>query len=146
MNVRYGFVCAFGLAGKVVILDEVHSYDIYTSTILNALIIQLRSLDCTVIIVSVTLTSSRRTELLGQSTATQTYPLISALQGNNAELLKKYPVAITQQQQVTIEIMPMAHQLVLEIGLRRVSRCCGLRIPLLKRKIVISNLPRVPKN
>lgn len=30
MNVKHGFVRTFGLAGKVVILDEIHSYDMYT--------------------------------------------------------------------------------------------------------------------
>jgi CRISPR-associated endonuclease/helicase Cas3 len=33
MNIKHGFVRAFGLAGKVVILDEVHSYDTYTGTL-----------------------------------------------------------------------------------------------------------------
>lgn len=119
MNVRHGSVRAFGLAGKVVILDEVHSYDVYTSTLLNALITQLRSLDCTVIILSATLTSSRRTELLGQPTATQAYPLITASLGNNTEGLKEYPVVITQQQQVTIKMMPMDHQPILDNVLAR---------------------------
>ena len=35
INVRHFFVRLFGLAGKVVILDEVHSYDIYTGTLLG---------------------------------------------------------------------------------------------------------------
>ncbi|MBS0351818.1 MAG: CRISPR-associated helicase/endonuclease Cas3, partial [Proteobacteria bacterium] len=38
INVKHGFVRAFGLAGKVVILDEVHSYDMYTGTLLDQLI------------------------------------------------------------------------------------------------------------
>ncbi|MDH8147528.1 CRISPR-associated helicase/endonuclease Cas3, partial [Klebsiella pneumoniae] len=49
MNVKHGFVRAYGLAGKVVILDEVHTYDLYTRTILNALVEFLRQIDCTVI-------------------------------------------------------------------------------------------------
>ena len=35
MNVKHGFVRAYGLAGKVVILDEVHSYDEYTGTLMT---------------------------------------------------------------------------------------------------------------
>ncbi|QHS10716.1 CRISPR-associated endonuclease Cas3'' [Sinimarinibacterium sp. NLF-5-8] len=49
MHVKHGFVRAFGLAGKVVILDEVHSYDAYTGTLLDALVHLLRRLHCTVI-------------------------------------------------------------------------------------------------
>lgn len=78
MNVKHGFVRAFGLAGKVVILDEVHSYDAYTGTLLDALVTLLRSLHCTVIILSATLNQSRRRQLLGAELGAQAYPLISA--------------------------------------------------------------------
>lgn len=67
MNVRHGFVRSFGLAGKVVILDEVHSYDAYTGTILDALVKALRDLHCTVIILSATLTQERRAQLVTHS-------------------------------------------------------------------------------
>lgn len=79
MNVKHGFVRAFGLAGKVVILDEVHSYDLYTGTILQQLLSQLRDWGCTVIILSATLTQTRREQLLQARVARQDYPLLSAL-------------------------------------------------------------------
>jgi CRISPR-associated endonuclease/helicase Cas3 len=65
MNVRHGFVRTFGLTGKVVILDEVHTYDAYTGTIMDNLIEALRKLDCTVILLSATLTTSRKQKMLG---------------------------------------------------------------------------------
>ncbi len=79
MNVKHGFVRAFGLAGKVVILDEVHTYDTYTGTILDALVGLLRSLGCTVIILSATLTRDRRAELVGSSLGSDAYPLVTAV-------------------------------------------------------------------
>ncbi|MEI6058843.1 MAG: CRISPR-associated helicase Cas3', partial [archaeon] len=85
MNVKHGVVRTFGLAGKVVILDEVHSYDAYTGTILDELVKQLRELHCTVIILSATLTQERREKLLAQSVYEQAYPLISA-KSHKAEL------------------------------------------------------------
>ncbi len=78
MNVKHGFVRAFGLAGKVVILDEVHSYDLYTGTLLNELVAFLRQIDCTVIILSATLSQTRREALLQQTTHSAAYPLITA--------------------------------------------------------------------
>lgn len=85
MNVRHGFVRTFGLAGKVVILDEVHSYDAYTGTILDELVEALRKLHCTVIILSATLTKERREQLLNQPVKEEkSYPLISA-NPNNGE-------------------------------------------------------------
>lgn len=62
---KHFFVRLFGLAGKVVILDEVHSYDLYTGTLLDLLIEQLVQLRCTVIVLSATLTRDRREKLLG---------------------------------------------------------------------------------
>ncbi len=80
--VKHFFVRRFALAGKVVILDEIHSYDVYTGTLVTALVRELLQLGCTVIILSATLTGDRRRELLtaaqsheeGNPTA---YPLIS---------------------------------------------------------------------
>lgn len=83
MNVKHGFVRAFGLAGKVVILDEVHTYDAYTGTLLDALVKMLRSIHCTVIILSATLTNNRRLAMLDShqlvNKPPECYPLISAL-------------------------------------------------------------------
>lgn len=80
MNVKHGFVRTFGLVGKVVILDEVHSYDSYTGTILDELVQALRQLHCTVIILSATLTEHRRSILLDTASTNKSYPLISATQ------------------------------------------------------------------
>lgn len=66
LRVRHNYLRSYGLSGKVVILDEVHTYDSYTGTLLSDLVSLLRSLHCTVIILSATLTASQRCELLGQ--------------------------------------------------------------------------------
>jgi CRISPR-associated endonuclease/helicase Cas3 len=83
MNVKHGFVRAFGLAGKVVILDEVHTYDAYTGTIMDALIKTLRELHCTVIILSATLSKDKREKMLGAPMHSIGYPLITACPENN---------------------------------------------------------------
>lgn len=86
MNVKHSPVRLFGLAGKVVILDEVHSYDAYTGTIINRLIEVLRELKCVIIILSATLTSSRRQELIGANVKSIEYPLITACPTNQTVL------------------------------------------------------------
>lgn len=80
--VKHFFVRRFALAGKVVILDEVHSYDIYTGTLITALIRELVNLRCSVIILSATLTAERRRELLAAAGINETvtptaYPLVT---------------------------------------------------------------------
>ncbi len=79
MNVKHGFVRAFGLSGKVVILDEVHTYDVYTGTILDALIKLLQHLSCTVIILSATLSRQRKQMLIGSKLEARDYPLVTAI-------------------------------------------------------------------
>ena len=86
MNVKHGFVRAFGLAGKVVILDEVHTYDAYTGTLLDALVELLRALHCTVIILSATLNQERRRQLLACPVHSDAYPLITAKSNDSPQI------------------------------------------------------------
>lgn len=79
INVRHAAVRSFGLAGKVVILDEIHSYDAYTGTLLDALVEHLNALGCTVILLSATLTRSRLARIIGRNGRKNAYPLITAL-------------------------------------------------------------------
>ncbi|WP_162908065.1 CRISPR-associated helicase Cas3' [Allorhizocola rhizosphaerae] len=53
-----------GLSNRVVILDEVHSYDVHMSTILDRVLAWLGWLGVPVIILSATLPAARRTELV----------------------------------------------------------------------------------
>ena len=79
---KHFFVRHFALAGKVVILDEIHSYDIYTGTLIDKLITTLEGLGCTVIVLSATLTGKRRGQIVSgpddaPNDAELPYPLIT---------------------------------------------------------------------
>jgi len=79
---KHFFVRRFALAGKVVVLDEVHSYDLYTGTLVDHLVRRLRELGATVVVLSATLTAQRKRELLGLPEGTPLndhYPLLSVL-------------------------------------------------------------------
>jgi CRISPR-associated endonuclease/helicase Cas3 len=93
LNVRHSFVRLFGLAGKVVILDEVHSYDMYTGTLLDRLVEALQSLGCTVIILSATLTTARRNALAPAlcSISTEAYPLVCGVPADNVSFATPLP-------------------------------------------------------
>jgi CRISPR-associated endonuclease/helicase Cas3 len=60
---RHVFVRLFGLAHRVVILDEVHAYDTYTSGLIDSLLEWLAALGSTAVILSATLPDRRRREL-----------------------------------------------------------------------------------
>lgn len=78
--VKHFFVRRFALAGKVVIIDEVHSYDHFTGTLIRCLCQELQKLGCTIIILSATLLPDVRNDLIGlQEELIQfdNYPLIT---------------------------------------------------------------------
>jgi CRISPR-associated endonuclease/helicase Cas3 len=78
--VKHFFVRRFALAGKVVIIDEVHSYDHFTGTLINCLCRELQKLGCTIIILSATLLPNVRNALLDvreEDIQNDSYPLIT---------------------------------------------------------------------
>jgi CRISPR-associated endonuclease/helicase Cas3 len=99
ISVRHFFLRQFGLAGKVVILDEIHTYDLYTGTLIDTLVKRLRELGCTVIILSATLTASRREQLLKAAgvevTQSDSYPLLTLAPENSATMVLAFrPIRI----------------------------------------------------
>ncbi len=64
MRTGHAFVRLYGLAGKTVVLDEVHAYDTYTSTLLDRLVEWLAAMGSTVLLLSATLPSARRAALV----------------------------------------------------------------------------------
>lgn len=64
LQTRHVFVRLFGLAGKCVILDEVHAYDAYMTTLMERLLRWLAALGCPVVLLSATLPKDKRLALL----------------------------------------------------------------------------------
>lgn len=86
LNVRFGTLRLFELANKVLIIDEVHAYDTYMTTILHRLLTWCGALEVPVILLSATLSSKQREGLLnayagheGSSIQQQAYPLLTFL-------------------------------------------------------------------
>ncbi|MBI3911847.1 MAG: CRISPR-associated helicase Cas3' [Armatimonadetes bacterium] len=71
LPVRHMFLRLFGLANKVVILDEAHAYETYTTKLLVELVRWLRELGSTVVILSATLPARKRADLLAAYTGSQ---------------------------------------------------------------------------
>jgi len=63
LNVKHASLRMIGLAQKVIIIDEVHAYDTYMTTIIELLLTWLRSIGSSVILLSATLPQSRRAAL-----------------------------------------------------------------------------------
>jgi CRISPR-associated endonuclease/helicase Cas3 len=61
---RHQFVRLFGLAGRTIILDEIHAYDLYTSTLLERFLEWAAMLGSPVVALSATLPATTRQRLL----------------------------------------------------------------------------------
>lgn len=87
LQTRHFFVRLFGLGQKTVIIDEVHAYDMYTSTLLEELIGWLHALGSSIILLSATLPASKRKALVeaygGDATqlTPSTYPRVTWVSG-----------------------------------------------------------------
>ena len=64
LQVKHVFVRLFGLAGKPVVIDEVHAYDTYMTGLLERLLEWLAALGSPVVLLSATLPRSRRQRLI----------------------------------------------------------------------------------
>ena len=60
LQVKHVFVRLFGLAGKAVVIDEVHAYDTYMTGLLERLLEWLGALESPVVMLSATLPTGRR--------------------------------------------------------------------------------------
>jgi len=108
LQVRHFFVRLFGLAGKTVILDEVHAYDTYTTDLMKRLIEWLSTLDCRVVLLSATLPSNKRMELInayiGEEKAIdiKDLPYPSTIAVYNKDEIKKMHKPATENYQLKI--------------------------------------------
>lgn len=90
LRCKHHFVRLHGLAGKTIIFDEVHAYDVYTGSLLNRLIEYLGKLGSTVVLLSATLPSTRRKQLVAsftgfdETTGSTGYPRISHAPGSDS--------------------------------------------------------------
>ncbi len=64
LQTKHVFVRLFGLAHKTIIIDEVHAYDAYMSTLLERLLEWLAALGSPVVILSATLPKKKRESLI----------------------------------------------------------------------------------
>lgn len=105
LAVKFFFLRLFSLAGKTVILDEVHSYDFYTSHLLKLLIEYLVELRCHVVITSATLTSRWLEKMFNVHSVEASYPSAHFFHGE-----KQFSTSLTGEKgnSVDIELKVMA--------------------------------------
>ncbi len=110
LNVKFGFLRLFGLASKVLIVDEVHAYDAYMSTILKRLLEWCRALGIPVILLSATLAEKQKRELLEtylgcelEPSFTDHYPLITV--ASNEQPLRQISFEADSRRRRSVNLM-----------------------------------------
>lgn len=115
LNVRHNALRLIGLAGKVIILDEVHAYDTYMTTIIKRMLEWLSALGSTVILLSATLPSSRRSDLSeaygisfeGETNSGKDYP--SLWVGNRSCVFHVTPAAYKPHRVFSLKHLHIQH-------------------------------------
>ena len=121
--VKHFFVRQFALAGKVVVVDEVHSYDLYTGTLVCQLVHTLREFGATVVILSATLTARRKRELLRlpeEASLGNAYPLLTILERDRG--LPQEQTSTTDLQEVYVRCVQLSDADAAAECLRRAKR------------------------
>ena len=84
MHVKFGFLRLYGLADRVLVIDEVHAYDAYMSAVIARLLQWCACLKIPVVLLSATLSARQRTAMIeaygatgGDPEPNAAYPLIT---------------------------------------------------------------------
>ena len=116
LQTRHVFVRLFGLSGKTIIIDEVHAYDAYMTTLLERLLEWLAALGSPVVLLSATLPKSRRAALmnaywkgLGQEGSPQNegvdYPRLSWASRDPGPAAQSVGVSPRSEKRIRLEVL-----------------------------------------
>ena len=112
LPVRHNFVRLWGLANRVVILDEIHAYDDYTGTLLVDLLRWLLALGSSVVMLSATLSPSIRRRLaqaLGAQLPEEeeAYPRLSLFQSGQPVEQRHFEADSTRRHTLRLKGIPV---------------------------------------
>ena len=107
-QVKYGVLRLLGLSNKVLVIDEIHSYDVYMSEIIIRLLEWCIALEIPVVMLSATLPSDKKAELLrvyGCQLPGGSYPSITAVPEHGPVMICSIP-ASGRKLEIKLEIAP----------------------------------------
>jgi CRISPR-associated endonuclease/helicase Cas3 len=86
LNAKFNFMRVAALWRKVIIIDEIHCYDSYTTELIRKLTEICREMECVVIALSATVSDTLKKDLFNHHTFEKNYPLLSYVK--NEELIQ----------------------------------------------------------
>lgn len=133
LQVKHVFVRLYGLAGKAVVIDEVHAYDTYMTGLLERLLEWLGALGSPVVLLSATLPASRRVKLAeayrrgcgdadaGAETAFAAYPRITWLEAGSVRA-ESFDAAERSERLLALDRVPDSPEAVRDLLLKELTR------------------------
>lgn len=110
--VKYGVLRLLGLAQKALIIDELHSYDVYMGEILHRLLEWCKALEIPVVLLSATLPPEKKTQMLSAYTnesIPSSYPAVTAITESGKVLVRTIQ-RTEKRQTVSVTLCPILHQ------------------------------------
>lgn len=109
LMVKYGVLRLLGLAEKTLVIDELHSYDVYMSELLQRLLEWCKALEIPVVMLSATLPPEKKDRMLFPyvtASIQQEYPAITAVTESGRVLVRK--IRRTEKHQVaSVSLCPI---------------------------------------
>lgn len=156
MHVKFGFLRLYGLAGRVLVIDEVHAYDAYMSAILCRLLQWCACLKIPVILLSATLSASQRADMIeayggagGDPGPQAPYPLITGVEaGKPAWTLQAKASAqrVLKLEKMTGLLGDAKKTAVLAAALVRDGGCCCVILNTVKQAQAVYRELGLPKS
>ena len=92
LMVKYGVLRLLGLAQKTLVIDELHSYDVYMSELIERLLEWCKALEIPVVMLSATLPPEKKAQMLSPymtEELPQDYPAITAITEDGQAVVRK---------------------------------------------------------
>lgn len=109
LMVKYGVLRLLGLAQKTLVIDELHSYDVYMSELIERLLEWCKALEIPVVMLSATLPPEKKAQMLSPYTTEklpQDYPAITAITEDGRAVVRK--IARTEKHSVvSVSLCPI---------------------------------------
>ena len=106
---KYGVLRLLGLSNKVLVIDEIHSYDVYMGEFINLLLQWCKDMNVPVVLLSATVPPKLKTKLLAPYTKqplSKGYPLITAVCEDGT--LEEIPITKTvKNMTVSVQLLPI---------------------------------------
>lgn len=112
MMIKYGVLRLLGLSGKALVIDELHAYDVYMSSILTCLMQWCKVLEIPVVLLSATLPPAKKQQMLAPFTnapLSSCYPVVTAVT-ESGRLMERHFNKTVMRRRLGVKLCAILHE------------------------------------